>query len=102
MDVRHDLSGVLFIAFAAMLCGAELRQYGSVPRRRDAFCRGFVGRLVTPGQIVALDGKSLCGAVDPAKPMQPLHWSLPGRSGSDSYSGSSARPGALRRQQLTR
>lgn len=113
-NARHDLSEVLFIAFAAILCGAEtcvdMATFGAskaallgeilalehgVPSH-DTFSRVFrlldpeqfetafrafmtrfaaalSGQIGTAGQIVALDGKSLRGAVDAAKRTEPLH-----------------------------
>ena len=113
-NARHDLSEVLFIAFAAMLCGAEtcvdMAEFGAAkqevlcrvlalehgvpshdtfsrvfrlldPHRFEAGFRAFMARFAarlsgtfgTAGQTLALDGKSLCGAVDPQRPTQPLH-----------------------------
>ena len=113
-NARHDLSEVLFIAFAAMLCGAEtcvdMAEFGAAkqemlcrvlalehgvpshdtfsrvfrlldPHRFEAAFRAFMARFAarlsgtigTAGQTLALDGKSLCGAVDPQRPTQPLH-----------------------------
>lgn len=113
-NARHDLSEVLFIAFAAVLCGAEscvdMAAFGSSkaalfstilslehgtpshdtfsrlfrmldPAAFEAAFRTFMarfaatlsGQIGTAGQIVALDGKSLRGAVDGAKRTQPLH-----------------------------
>jgi predicted transposase YbfD/YdcC len=113
-NARHDLSELLFIAFAAILCGAEtcvdMAEFGAakadllgsvlalehgVPSH-DTFSRLFrlldpvqfetafrafmarfaaalSGQIGTAGQIIALDGKSLRGAVDAAKRSQPLH-----------------------------
>jgi predicted transposase YbfD/YdcC len=111
---RHDLSEVLFIAFAAVLCGAEscvdIAEFGAAkadvlgsflalehgvashdtfsrvfrlldPEQFEAAFRAFMsrfaatlsGQIGTAGQVVALDGKSLRGAVDAAKRTQPLH-----------------------------
>jgi hypothetical protein len=113
-NARHDLSDLLFIAFAAMLCGAEtcvdMAEFGASkaallgsivaldhgvpshdtfsrlfrllnPEKFEAAFRAFMtsfaaalsGQIGTAGQIVALDGKSLRGAVDTAKRTQPLH-----------------------------
>jgi predicted transposase YbfD/YdcC len=113
-NARHDLSEVLFIAFAAILCGAEscvdMAAFGAakagvlgeilalehgIPSHdtfsrlfrlldpvafEAAFCRfmahfaaTLAGQVGTAGQIIALDGKSLRGAVDGAKRTQPLH-----------------------------
>ena len=113
-NARHDLSEVLFIAFAAVLCGAEtcvdmaafglskshlLKTILSIehgtpshdtfsrvfrlldPQAFEAAFRAFMARFAatlsgqvgTAGQIVALDGKSLRGAVDGAKRTEPLH-----------------------------
>jgi predicted transposase YbfD/YdcC len=113
-NARHDLSELLFIAFAAVLCGAEscvdMAAFGAAkepllrsvlalahgipshdtfsrlfrlldPEPFEAAFRSFMARFAaalagqvgTAGQIVALDGKSLRGAVDAAKPTQPLH-----------------------------
>jgi predicted transposase YbfD/YdcC len=113
-NARHDLSEVLFIAFAAVLCGAEtcvdmalfgaskadlLRSILSLEHgtpSHDTFSRVFrlldpvafeaafrafmdrfaaclSGQVGTAGQVIALDGKSLRGAVDGAKRTQPLH-----------------------------
>lgn len=113
-NARHDLSEMLFIAFAAVLCGAEtcvdmaafgaskaalLRSILSLehgipshdtfsrlfrlldPVAFEAAFRAFMARFAaslsgqvgTAGQVVALDGKSLRGAVDGAKRTQPLH-----------------------------
>ena len=113
-NARHDLSEILFIAFAAMLCGAEtcvdMANFGTAkadllgtvlrlehgppshdtfsrlfrlldPERFEAIFRRFMesfaaalsGQVGTAGQIVALDGKSLRGAIDTARRTQPLH-----------------------------
>lgn len=113
-NARHDLSEILFIAFAAMLCGAEtcvdMANFGTAkadllgtflrlehgtpshdtfsrlfrlldPERFEEAFRRFMenfaaalsGQVGTAGQIVALDGKSLRGAVDMARHTQPLH-----------------------------
>jgi predicted transposase YbfD/YdcC len=113
-NARHDLSEVLFIAFAAVLCGAEtcvdMAEFGADkadllgtmlalehgvpshdtfsrlfrlldPTQFEAAFRAFMARFAatlsgqvgTAGQVVALDGKSLRGAVDGAKRTQPLH-----------------------------
>lgn len=113
-NARHDLSEVLFIAFAAVLCGAEscvdMALFGASkadllssilslehgtpshdtfsrlfrlldPVAFEAAFRAFMSRFAaclsgqvgTAGQVVALDGKSLRGAVDGAKRSQPLH-----------------------------
>ena len=113
-NARHDLSDVLFIAFAAVLCGAEscvdMATFGSSkahllksilsvehgtpshdtfsrlfrlldPEAFEAAFRAFMARFAaavsgqvgTAGQVVALDGKSLRGAVGAAKRSQPLH-----------------------------
>lgn len=113
-NARHDLSEILFIAFAAVLCGAEscvdMAAFGASksellasvlalehgvpshdtfsrvlstldPVQFEAAFRGFMsrfaaaisGQIGTAGQVVALDGKSLRGAVDAAKRTQPLH-----------------------------
>jgi predicted transposase YbfD/YdcC len=113
-NARHDLSEVLFIAFAAMLCGAEtcvdMAEFGADkadflgtmlalehgvpshdtfsrlfrlldPQQFEAAFRAFMARFAatlsgqvgTAGQVVAVDGKSLRGAVDGAKRTQPLH-----------------------------
>jgi predicted transposase YbfD/YdcC len=113
-NARHDLSEVLFIAFAAVLCGAEtcvdMAAFGASKAdllssilslahgtpSHDTFSRIFLlldpvafeaafrafmarfaaalsGQIGTAGQIVALDGKSLRGAVDAAQRTQPLH-----------------------------
>ena len=113
-NARHELSDVLFIAFAAVLCGAEtcvdMAAFGSSkahllstilsvehgtpshdtfsrlfrlldPVAFEAAFRTFMGRFAatlsgqigTAGQVVALDGKSLRGAVNGAKRTQPLH-----------------------------
>ena len=113
-NARHDLSEVLFIAFAAVLCGAEscvdmaafgaskAKLLGSIlalehgvpshdtfsrlfrlldPVQFEAAFRAFMsrfaatlsGQIGSAGQVVALDGKSLRGAVDASKPTQPLH-----------------------------
>jgi predicted transposase YbfD/YdcC len=113
-NARHDLSDLLFIAFAATLCGAEscvdMAEFGASkadllgsivalghgvpshdtfsrvfrllnPEKFEAAFRAFMshfaaaltGQVGTAGQIVALDGKSLRGAVDAAKRSQPLH-----------------------------
>ncbi|MGP6428301.1 ISAs1 family transposase, partial [Pseudomonas pharyngis] len=113
-NARHDLSEILFIAFAAVLCGAEtcvdMAEFGAAKAdllgsvlalkhgipSHDTFSRLF--RLLDPepfeaafrrfmerfaealsgqaglgGQTIALDGKSLRGAVDRARRTQPLH-----------------------------
>jgi predicted transposase YbfD/YdcC len=113
-NARHDLSEVLFIAFAAVLCGAEscvdMAAFGAAkaellgsilalehgvpshdtfsrlfrlldPVQFEAAFRAFMsrfaatlsGQIGSAGQVVALDGKSLRGAVDAAKRSQPLH-----------------------------
>lgn len=113
-NARHDLSEVLFIAFAAVLCGAEscvdMAAFGAAkadllgsmlalehgvpshdtfsrvfrlldPEQFEAAFRAFMcrfaaalsGQIGTAGQVVALDGKSLRGAVNAAKRTQPLH-----------------------------
>jgi predicted transposase YbfD/YdcC len=113
-NARHDLSEILFIAFASVLCGAEscvdmaafgaskAALLGSVlalehgvpshdtfsrlfrvldPEQFEVAFRGFMsrfaaaisGQIGTAGQVIALDGKSLRGAVDSAKRTQPLH-----------------------------
>ena len=113
-NARHDLSEILFIAFSAVLCGAEScvdmaafgaskaallgcvlalehgvpshdtfsRLFGMLdPEQFEAAFRGFMsrfaaaisGQIGTAGQVIALDGKSLKGAVDAAKRSQPLH-----------------------------
>lgn len=113
-NARHELADVLFIAFAAVLCGAEscvdMAAFGASKARllsnilslehgtpsHDTFSRVFrlldpvafeaafrafmarfaatlSGQVGTAGQIIALDGKSLRGAVDGAKRTQPLH-----------------------------
>lgn len=113
-NARHELLEMLFIAFAAVLCGAEtcvdmaafgaskaalLRTILSLkhgtpshdtfsrvlrlldPAAFEAAFRAFMARFAailsgqvgTAGQIIALDGKSLRGAVDGAKRTQPLH-----------------------------
>ena len=113
-NARHDLSDVLFIAFAAMLCGAEncvdMAEFGMAkadllrpllalhhgipshdtfsrlfrlldPEQFEAAFRRFMecfaasisGQIGTAGQVIALDGKSLRGAVDQARRTQPLH-----------------------------
>lgn len=109
-NARHDLSEVLFIAFAAMLCGAETAEFGTaranllgsilslahgVPshdtfsrlfrlldpqafetafrRFMERFAAALSGQVGTAGQTVAIDGKSLRGAVDRARRTQPLH-----------------------------
>jgi predicted transposase YbfD/YdcC len=113
-NARHDLSDLLFIAFAAVLCGAEtcvdMAEFGADkaellgsivaldhgvpshdtfsrlfrllnPEKFEAAFRAFManfaaalsGQVGTAGQIVALDGKSLRGAVNAAKRTQPLH-----------------------------
>jgi predicted transposase YbfD/YdcC len=113
-NARHDLSEVLFISFAAVLCGVDncvdMAEFGAAkaalfrsvlalehgtpshdtfsrlfrlldPVAFEAAFRTFTARFAaalsgmvgTAGQVVALDGKSLRGAFDPAKPTQPLH-----------------------------
>ncbi len=116
-NARHELSEVLVIAFAAMLCGAEscldMAEFGASkadmlssmrrlehgvpshdtssrvfrllnPEKFEAAFRTFMsrfaaalsgqsGQIGTAGQVVALDGKSLRGAVDAAKRSEPLH-----------------------------
>jgi predicted transposase YbfD/YdcC len=113
-NARHDLSEVLLIAFAAVLCGAEtcvdMASFGASkaallgefltlahgvpshdtfsrlfrlldPEQFEAAFRAFMarfagavsGQIGTAGQVVALDGKSLRGAVDAAKRTEPLH-----------------------------
>lgn len=109
---RHDLVEVLFIAFAAVLCGADscqdmadfaavkrealgekLRLRGGTPshdtfsrvfRLLDAeafetvfrrFMAAFAAHLAPPGgaPVVAIDGKSLSGAVESGARSTPLH-----------------------------
>ncbi len=113
-NARHELSEVLVIAFAAMLCGAEscvdMAEFGASktdqlssilrlehgvpshdtfsrvfrllnPEKFEAAFRTFMsrfaaalsGQIGTAGQVVALDGKSLRGAVDTAKRSEPMH-----------------------------
>ncbi len=113
-NARHDLSELLFIAFAAMMCGAEscvdMAEFGAakadllrsvlslehgVPshdtfgrlfrlldpdrfemafrRFMERFAAALSGQVGTAGQVVAIDGKSLRGAVDAARRTQPLH-----------------------------
>lgn len=113
-NARHALSDLLFIAFAAMLCGAgtcvDMADFARCKRSllaevlgfthgvpsHDTFSRvfrlldppafeaafcAFMGRFAaavsgqvgTAGQVVALDGKSLRGAVDAARRSTPLH-----------------------------
>jgi predicted transposase YbfD/YdcC len=113
-NARHDLSEILFIAFAAVLCGGEscvdMAAFGASkadllasvlalehgvpshdtfsrlfslldPEQFEVAFRGFMtrfaasisGQIGTAGQVIALDGKSLRGAVDAAKRTQPLH-----------------------------
>lgn len=113
-NARHELAEVLFIAFAAMLCGAEtcvdmaefgvaraglLRSILSLPhgvpshdtfsrlfrlldppmfeaafrRFMERFAAALSGQVGTAGQTVAIDGKSLRGAVDRSRRTQPLH-----------------------------
>ena len=113
-NARHDLSEILFIAFAAVLCGAEtcvdMAEFGTAkadllgsvlslkhgipshdtfsrlfrlldPKPFEAAFRRFMARFAEAlsgqaglgGQTIALDGKSLRGAVDRARRTQPLH-----------------------------
>lgn len=112
-NARHDLSDVLVIAFAAVLCGAEscseMAMFGRAKRdvfsgmlrlehgipSHDTFSRvfrlldpiafeaafrnfmaGFAAALTSPGDtppVIAIDGKSLRGAVDAASRSTPLH-----------------------------